>query len=281
MLLSDALIKSIEKYKWQDFVMRRYDDQDYDLWKYVAEEFFGEYNGDEDYDKVYAYYEEATKKVADRLLVLEDADVDTDEELNLLLNEARLARILQRALDPYGDIKFSFKPIPGGKLEQKPKTPEELASEKAYLLINQSSGVDYSLGSSFLDKMSNAINGMVNDKVRGHTFSTYLFKLISDKEYDEISVYKVAGLNRQQFSKIRHRDYQPTKITAFALIIAMRLSLNDAIELLKYAGFTFSPSAKLDRTIEFFIRQGIYDMDIINYILYKNELPLLGSKNRN
>lgn len=279
MLLSDALIKSIENFDWHDMKYSPYIKEDYNLWLYVAKEFFGEYRGYEDYSKVENYYDEIVNKITARLNLLEETQIQEDTYLRELVNEARIAHLLVVALEPPSDLDIAFQ-FSGSRTKYEIPVPEDL-EEKAQILINQYSSVGYNYESKFLDKISNAINGMVNDKVRGHTFSTYLFKLISDHHYSETSVYKAAGLNRQQFSKIRHRDYQPTKITAFALIIAMELSLEDAVELLHYAGFTFSPSSKLDRTIEFFVRQRIYDIDFINYVLCKNELPLLGSKIRN
>lgn len=278
MLLSDVLLQSIEFYNWRKVDLKINDTKDYDLWLYVAETFFGKYNAEEDFNKVKYYCQKTIDDLADHLLVENNHEDDEFIEITHYLSEARLARMLYVTLKPEDEEEFyyrQFQEICTGI------TPaEKLAKEKALDLIFQGNCFGYTDLNVLKDFSLEPIHGPFEDELAGHTFSTYLFKLISDYGYDEIAVYKMAGFNRQQFSKIRRRSYQPTKITVFALIIAMRLDLNDALELLKYAGYTFSPALKLDRSIEFFVREKIYDMDVINYILFKHNMPLLGSKTR-
>ena len=81
------------------------------------------------------------------------------------------------------------------------------------------------------------------------------------------------------FSKIRSNDgYQPRKSTVFALIIGLKLCLADAEELLACAGYSLSHSIKQDVVMEFVIKQEIYDINIVNEILYSLKCQTLGNK---
>lgn len=274
MLLSDAFMKAIESYDWEIVNMPRYGNSyyDYDFWKQVAALYFGEYRGNKDYRVVSDYYDKVLQELTDKLLEL--GEDETDEELEHMLSEGRIISLMQSALNPLRNIKFSLV----GETSSTPKpqpTKEELAREKARQLLNQDSYLSY-----YDQKLVDAIGNYVSVMIRGYTFSSYLFKLMNEYKYDSVEVYKAAGFNRQQFSKMKKSSYQPNKSTVFALIIAMKLELNEAVELMKYAGYAFSPSSKLDRMIEFFVRERIFNMDLVNYILYKNDLSILGSRER-
>lgn len=49
----------------------------------------------------------------------------------------------------------------------------------------------------------------------------------------------------------------------------LRLLLDETKDLIGSAGFTLSRSSKRDLIVEYFIREGIYDLDAINDILYE------------
>lgn len=111
------------------------------------------------------------------------------------------------------------------------------------------------------------------------TFSKKLFKYIKAKGISETDCYKGANIDRRLFSKIRSNDdYQPSKLTVFALIISLKLSAEEADDLLESAGFTISHSYKLDTVMEFLIEREVYDINLVNEILYAMECPLLGTK---
>ena len=111
------------------------------------------------------------------------------------------------------------------------------------------------------------------------TFSQMLFRFIKQQGISETDCYKNANLDRRLFSKIRSdNDYQPRKATIFALIIGLKLNINDAKTLLNSAGYTISHSIKLDTIMEFIILKQIYDINLVNEILYSFECPTLGSQ---
>lgn len=100
------------------------------------------------------------------------------------------------------------------------------------------------------------------------TFSQKLIELIIKKNIDEVEVYKRSHIDRKLFSKLRRKDYRPSKNTVLALIIGLRLNMDEAKELLSYAGFTFSPCEKTDLIVSFFLEKGKYNINDINEALY-------------
>lgn len=122
---------------------------------------------------------------------------------------------------------------------------------------------------------SRSLDEMLDDMT--DTFSEALFKLIDAKGMTDPQVYKKANINRKHFSKIRtNQDYKPKKSTVFALAIALELNLAETRELLARAGYTFSYSNVSDVIIEYFIKLGKYDIDIINQVLFENGESTLG-----
>ena len=112
----------------------------------------------------------------------------------------------------------------------------------------------------------------------GDTFCGKLFALIREKNQDDVEVYKRANLDRKHFSKIRSNvNYKPTKKTALALAIALRLDLDETKDLLSRAELALSPSNKGDLIVSYFITHKKYDIWEINSVLFKFKQPTLGA----
>ena len=108
-------------------------------------------------------------------------------------------------------------------------------------------------------------------------FSETLLGLIDERGLKDAQVYKRANISRQHFSKMRSNPrYQPTKTTVLALSVALELTLPETQMLLERAGFALSHADQRDVIVEFFIREGIYDVFQINEALFAFDQPLLG-----
>lgn len=112
---------------------------------------------------------------------------------------------------------------------------------------------------------------------RDETFVDGVFNIIDKHGYNEPDVYKAAGIDRKLFSKIRsNRNYQPSKDTAIALSLALKLTLSQAKDLLSRAGYTFSHSNKRDIIIEYFFSEKIYDLFDLNEVLFSLNEKIIG-----
>jgi hypothetical protein len=110
------------------------------------------------------------------------------------------------------------------------------------------------------------------------TFQEYLFMLIDRRGLSDPDVYKRANIDRKHFSKIRSNvDYKPSKKTALALAIALKLSLDETNDLLARAGLALSPSLVFDQIIKYCIETGNYDIYEINCILFEYDQQMLGA----
>ena len=109
------------------------------------------------------------------------------------------------------------------------------------------------------------------------SFQEMLFDLIDKSGMGDVECYKRANVDKRTFSKIKgNKDYKPSKQTAIAFAISLRLDMEKTQALLATAGFTLSESKTFDKIIRFFIQKGVYDIFEINEALFEFDQTLLG-----
>ncbi len=102
------------------------------------------------------------------------------------------------------------------------------------------------------------------------TFQVKLLKLIDASGETDPDVYKRANIDRKLFAKIRkNENYKPSKKTAIALALALRLSLPEACDLLSRAGFALSYSTTFDLIIRYCFENREYNIFDVNAILFQ------------
>lgn len=112
--------------------------------------------------------------------------------------------------------------------------------------------------------------------VEDMTFQQKLLYLIDEEGLKDSEFYKCAGITKQVFSNIRsNEDYQPKKETVIGAILALKLDIEDAEDLLERAGYAFSPTSKFDVIITYCIRHNIYSIMEVNEALFKYNQKIL------
>lgn len=108
-------------------------------------------------------------------------------------------------------------------------------------------------------------------------FSLLLNDWIERSGMTPVEVYKRANISRKTFSKIMSNiHYQPSKPTAVAFAIALRLNLKQTQELLDSAGYSLSNAFKFDLIIKYHITQKKYNVFEINEVLFEHDQVLIG-----
>lgn len=113
-------------------------------------------------------------------------------------------------------------------------------------------------------ELSEYINQNLDKRKFGNIVNEYLYKKnISTRELSEN-----AGIDRKLISKfIADCNYHPSKDTALAVCIGLRLCSKEAGELLKISGYSFSSNSQRDLTVVYALDAGIFKVQEVNELL--------------
>lgn len=189
-------------------------------------------------------------------LNLNDTDVYLFSDFVYLFNND-----LRKQLDTYIDIYY--------------EKPEEIHTECTDSFYGLPASLECECEMVFKPGIS-ALDDQLNNL--DESFAEMLFRKIDERELSDPEVYKEANIDRRLFSKIRSNlHYHPSKSTALALAISLKLSYDETEKLLKCAGYAFSNSERFDVIVEYFIKNEIYDIYLINEALFEYDERLLGN----
>ncbi len=111
------------------------------------------------------------------------------------------------------------------------------------------------------------------------TFMELVFSFADERNMTDVELQKRANLNRKAFSKLKcGTTKNPSKATALALAVALKLNLDDTKDLLSRAGLALSPCSKQDIIVQYFIEREAYDIYAINVALFEHGEQLLGTQ---
>lgn len=171
------------------------------------------------------------------------------------------------------------------KKREKQKKQESSDENSANYEIDMSAPEEFDVGSMTKTKITKGMsqtmvtNRNIDDLMNQmeETFSQRLLRMIDERGMTDSEVYTKACVDRRHFSKIRKDvNYAPNKKTVLAFTIALELSLDDAKDLLRSAGYALSRSSKTDIIVAYFLQNKIYDMFEINDVLYAYGQPVFG-----
>lgn len=108
-------------------------------------------------------------------------------------------------------------------------------------------------------------------------FRESLFEWLDKKKLTELEFCKAANLESEYFSKLHTlKHLQPSRSTAFASCIALKLTCDQTEDLLAKAGYAFSNARKFDLIIRYALEHRMYDIHAVNQLLFEFDQPLLG-----
>ena len=100
------------------------------------------------------------------------------------------------------------------------------------------------------------------------TFSSEVMRMVDERYAKASAFYLPAGIDKRTFHKIRSDYlYRPSRGTAMKCCLGLKLGRAEADELMRLAGYSFSPSDPSDLAVMFCIENGIWDLASVNYLM--------------
>ena len=107
------------------------------------------------------------------------------------------------------------------------------------------------------------------------SFAKHLQMIINKKGLKNSQVYAAANISKQYFSKLLNGKVNPSKEKVLSLAVGLRLNLDETIDLLKLAGYAFSPISQTDLVVKYFIENKKYNVIEIDIYLFDLGLDTL------
>ena len=105
-------------------------------------------------------------------------------------------------------------------------------------------------------------------KIHKYSFAGYLQQLINKKGMKNSEVYATANITKQYFSKLINGKVNPSKEKVIALAIGLHLNMDETKDILKVAGYAFSPYSQTDIVVKYFINNKDYNVIKLDILLY-------------
>lgn len=126
-------------------------------------------------------------------------------------------------------------------------------------------------------KRIDSVTNYLDASYDGETFSDMLIRYMHEKSLTSREIYKRSYIDRKLLNKILNdSEYHPSKKTAFALCIALRLSYWESTVFLQKANYSFTNTKRYDLIFAYILQNRIYDIDTINMFLDYYHFPCLG-----
>lgn len=160
-----------------------------------------------------------------------------------------------------------------------PAAKKYIQEQKQAAAELRDSGRQYSLRGGFDEDTttlrSNYFSWEAKQRSR-NTFSSKVLKYLAEKRFDPRVFYQQAGIDRKLFSKLKTDFcYQPKKETAIRCCLALQLTVSEAVDLLKTAGYALSDSNSFDLAIRYCLDNEVYDLAAVNMLLEALEEKIL------
>lgn len=185
-------------------------------------------------------------------------------------------------------IEDTYEPLQDLVSEEEPEAPfrrmesfeEAYEAEKAAILCETAAAPKLSVSerSLILDLLDKPTQPNLDKIPLDKSFDEILNRLIEENKTKIADLIDQIGISRPGLAKLRNGQNNPSKNTVFAIAIFFRLSIDDTKDLLMKAGYAINPSSMQDVIVSGLIREGIYDRNRIDDLLYALDLqPLPGS----
>lgn len=111
------------------------------------------------------------------------------------------------------------------------------------------------------------IDNFIEEKMDNNKFQTLLFDYIDSRNLKDSDVYNKVNMDRRLFSKLRNKDYHPSKETIILLGLALELTDAELEDLLLSASYSLPKNNYFDLIIRFCFENKIYNVMEVNEFL--------------